>query len=62
MVYLDDILIFSNKREEHLEHVEMVLRNLHEEKLAIDLEKCEFMKKELVYLIFVVSKGYLLMN
>ena len=37
----------------------LMLRNMHEEKLAINLEKCEFMKKDLVYLGFVVSKGSL---
>ena len=59
VVYLDDILIFSRKREEHIKHVEMVLNKLHEEKLTINLEKCEFLKQELVYLGFMVSKGSL---
>lgn len=44
VVYLDDILIFSKIAEEHLKHVEMVLRRLQEEKLDINLEKCEFFK------------------
>ena len=38
VVYLDDILIFSKTREEHIKHVEVVLKRLHEEKLAINLE------------------------
>ena len=62
VAYLDDMLIFNKTREEHLEHVEMVLRKFHEETLAINLEKCEFMKQELVYLVFVVSKGSLKMD
>ena len=28
IVYLDDILIFSHNREEHLRHIQLVLRNL----------------------------------
>src|SRR5271156_4144652 len=62
VVYLDDILVYSKSREEHLKHLDMVLRRLQEEKLAINLEKCEFMKKELVYLGFVVSQGNLKMD
>ena len=37
IVYLDDIMIFSGNREQHLEHLEMVMKNLHEEKLHINL-------------------------
>ena len=39
VVYLDDILIFSNDRDEHLRHLDLVLNRLHEEKLMINLEK-----------------------
>lgn len=42
IVYLDDILIFSNTKEEHLQHLELVLRRLHKEKLIINLDKCLF--------------------
>ena len=54
VVYLDDILIFSKTKEEYLEHLEIVLKKLQEEKLAVNLKKSEFMEK-LVYLGFVVS-------
>ena len=56
IVYLDDILVFSRSKEEHLEHLKLVLRTLQEEKLLINLKKCSFMKEELIYLGFVVSK------
>lgn len=62
VVYLDDILIFSKTKEEHLKHVRMVFETLHREKLLINLEKCEFMKKELVYLDFFISKGSIKMD
>ena len=35
IVYLDDILVFSRSKEEHLEHLNLVLRNLQKEKLLI---------------------------
>jgi hypothetical protein len=49
IVYLDDILIYSQTREEHLKHVRMVLSTLEKHKLLINLKKCSFMKDELVY-------------
>ena len=54
IVYLDDILIFSKTKEEHLEHVRQVLQIL-KEKLLINLKKCSFMQKEIVSLGFVIS-------
>ena len=62
VAYIYGILIFNNTRVEHLEHVEMVLRNLCEEKLAINLDKCEFINQELVYLGLLVSKRSLKMG
>lgn len=62
VVYLDDIPFFSKSKEEHLRNIEMVLRRLHEEKLMINFEKCDFMKEELVYLGFFISKGSLKMD
>lgn len=56
------ILIFSHSREEHLDHImEQVLRRL-QHKLMINLEKCIFMKKELVFLGFVISQDTLKMD
>ena len=45
IVYLDDIMIFSQNREEHLRCLKLVLRNLQKEKLLINLKKCSFLKK-----------------
>ena len=53
--YLDDILIFSKTLEDHMMHICKVFEKLREEKLPINLKKCIFVKKELVYLGFVVS-------
>lgn len=62
IVYLDEILIFSRTKEEHLRHVDMVLRRLSEEELMINMEKCLFMQEELTYFGFVISKGHLKMD
>jgi len=62
IVYLDDILIFSRTKEEHLQHVRRVLEKLQQNKLLINLKKCTFLQKELVYLGFVVAENELKMD
>ena len=62
IVYLDDILIFSKTLEDHMMHIPKVFDKLREEKLLINLKKCSFVKKELVYLGFVISAEGLKMD
>jgi len=42
VVYLDDLLIFSECWEEHLHHIRQVLQTLQKHKLCANLEKCTF--------------------
>jgi hypothetical protein len=46
VIYLDDILIFSETRELHLEHLKEVLQRLKNNNLYCNLEKCEFLVPE----------------
>jgi hypothetical protein len=62
IVYLYDILIYNQTKEEHLRHLKMVLSTLQKEKLLINLKKCCFMKRELIYFGFVVSREGLKMD
>ena len=55
ILYLDDILIFSKTREEHVFHVKGVLDVLKKEKLFLKMSKCEFGKTYLVYLGHIVG-------
>ena len=45
MVYLDDIIIFSQTMDEHLQHIRKVLKALRQAGLKLKLEKYEFTKK-----------------
>jgi hypothetical protein len=62
VVYLDDILIFSKTKAEHLRHLATVMRRLQQEKLLINLKKCSFMQTELIYLGFLISANELKMD
>ena len=59
IVYLDDILIFSKSREEHVKHVRKVLDIKRKEQLFLNMSKCEFGKTSLVYLGHIVGGGEL---
>ena len=41
IVYLDDILIYSKTKEEHLQHVRLVLETLRKHQLYAKANKCE---------------------
>eukprot|EP00253_Pinus_taeda_P024068 PITA_24068 len=57
--YLDDILIFSKLRDEHVMHVNKVLDVLRKEQLFLKMSKCEFGKTSLAYLGHIVGGGEL---
>lgn len=54
VVYFDDILI-HNKHEEHMQHLSLVLQALRENKLYLNLKKCEFITNRLLFLGFIIS-------
>jgi hypothetical protein len=44
IMYLDDILVFSKTKAEHLKHLAIVMKRLQQEKLLINMKKSSFMK------------------
>jgi hypothetical protein len=50
LVFLDDILVFSRTREEHVAHVREVLERLRRQKLYAKRSKCEFFRSEVEFL------------
>ena len=42
-VYLDDILIFSNTKDEHIDHLRKVFAKLAEYSFHLRMDKCELM-------------------
>ena len=55
VVYLDDILIYSDSISEHIDHVKQVLKRLRQASLFVSLKKCEFFTTEVEFLGFIVS-------
>lgn len=50
LIYLDDIIIFSSSLQEHLEKLRTVFDRLRQTNLKIQLDKSEFLRKEILYL------------
>jgi len=42
VVFMDDMLVYSRLKEEHVEHLRTVLKTLEEHKLYAKFKKCEF--------------------
>ena len=56
-VYLDDILIFSDTEEEHIEHLRMVFQKMREHKFYLRMDKCDLMMDELEVLGHIIKEG-----
>jgi hypothetical protein len=57
LVFKDDILIYSKNREEHEEHLKLVLQVLREHQLYAKFSKCDFFHKQVHYLGHVIFEG-----
>ncbi|KAJ8381162.1 hypothetical protein SKAU_G00019400 [Synaphobranchus kaupii] len=55
LVYLDDILVFSQTFEDHLDRLEAVLKRLAETGLKVKLQKCDFLQETVRFLGHQVS-------
>ncbi|KAL0173996.1 hypothetical protein M9458_029964, partial [Cirrhinus mrigala] len=55
IVYIDDILIFSNSFAEHGQHIRAVLQRLIQHKLYAKEEKCQFHQQSIAFLGYVIS-------
>ena len=54
--YLDDITVFSRTAEDHMEHLERIFAALQTADLKIKVLKCEFFKKHVSYLGFLIRE------
>lgn len=62
IVYMDDILIFTNDRNLHAQITRQVLHILQDNNLYLKPEKCEFDQLEVEYLGVIISEGQIRMS
>ena len=62
MIYLDDILIYSNNMSEHHQYVKKVLKCLCKTGLYTKAKKCEFNSELVGYLGYILSPSGLTMS
>ncbi|KAL0411358.1 UNVERIFIED_CONTAM: Transposon Ty3-G Gag-Pol polyprotein [Sesamum latifolium] len=58
IVFIDDILVYSKNREEHEQHLRIVLQILKEKELYAKLSKCEFWVNQVFFLACDICGGY----
>ena len=61
-VYFDDILIYSRIKRKHIHYVRLMLNKFREIDLQVNIKKCEFDVKTIVFLNVIISKSDFRMN
>ena len=57
IVFIDEILIYSKTKEEHVVYLRRVLETLKAEQLYAKFKKCEFWLDRVVFLGHVISEA-----
>jgi len=57
LVYLDDIIVFSQSAEEHVEHLRQVFSALRGPDVSLKAKKCNLFQEEVEYLGHIVGRG-----
>lgn len=55
LVYMDDIIIYSTSLQEHLINISKVMETLRKHNLKIQIDKSEFLQKEVAFLGHIVT-------
>ena len=55
LVYLDDVIVYSNTEEDHLHQLQAVFERFHEHGLKVKPSKCSFLCKQITFLGHEVS-------
>ena len=55
MVYLNNIIIYLNSKQEYKEYIKQVLKRLYKEDMPIIIKKCEFYTKKTNFIGFIIK-------
>ena len=55
IIFIDDILVYSKTKEDHVKHLRVVLQKQREHKLYAKFSKCEFWLTEVSFLGHILS-------
>ncbi len=62
VAYLDDIIVYSNNKKKHIQHVRKILQRLREANIQVDVNKCEFHTTETKFLNMIIDRDEIKMN
>jgi len=62
IVYLNNIIIYSDLEEEHKKHVKWVLKKLYNKNILIVIEKCKFHTRKTDFVKFSIKLGQISIN
>ena len=57
LAYIDDIIIYSKNFMEHLQHIEEVCTLLQEANFKLNIDKCEIVRTEILFLGHLIKQG-----
>ena len=59
MAYLDNIIIYSNSKEEHFQYIKQILQRLADKKILVAIKKYEFYTIKTEFCGFIIKLGKL---
>ena len=57
MVYLNNIIIYSNSKKEHKKYIKWVLSRLYKENIPVAIKKYKFYTKKIDFIKFIIKPG-----
>ena len=55
IVYLNNIIIYSNSKKEYKEYIKWVLSRLYKENILVIIKKCKFHTKKTNFIGFIIK-------
>ena len=59
IIYLNDIIIYSNSKEEYFKYIKWVLQRLINKKILVAIKKCKFYTTKTKFYKFIIKLGKL---